>query len=339
MAADTLVDPAGALSLQREKMDVAAIGLREADTLKPGWRRIRCGKGWRFVGKDGASLGNAQRQRCESLVIPPAWQSVWINPDSKGHIQAYGTDAAGRRQYIYHPEWGEAAGAAKFADMLRFADKLPALRTRLKSTIANSDDEFERAVAVVVRLLDVSGLRIGHRRYRESSGAIGATTLQARHLKFKDGVLELAFPSKSGKFQTKQIDDPDLCAQLHDFCGRPGEDLFDLEDGRITAADVNAFIRAAMKAPFTAKDFRTWGGSVAAGDALRRAPEKRAKAVVEAAAEWLGNTPAVARQSYIHPAILRAAETDAPLVLPEGPVRLRAAERTCYGLILRDAEN
>lgn len=325
--------------LQRERLGLDELGLNEANTLKPGWRRQRCGKGWRYRGVKGQALSEAGRKRCVALVIPPAWSDVWINPDPRGHIQAFGMDAAGRRQYIYHPRWGEAAGAAKFGHMLEFADRLPALRSRLKAILAGSDDDLERALAVLVRLLDVSGLRIGHRRYRETSGAIGATTLKSRHLKFVEGAVHLGFPSKSGKFREMVIEDADLCVLLQDYCGRPNDDLFEMDDRRVRAADVNAFLQGVMKAPFTAKDFRTWGGSVAATAALRDMPDAGVKAVVDAAAEWLGNTPAVARQSYIHPAIIRAAESGAPLVPPEGPVRLRAVERTCYGIIHRGKDS
>jgi DNA topoisomerase I len=329
----------GHQALQRETITPESAGLTGADLAAPGWRRSVNGSGWRFRGHDGCAVSGTDRARCLSLAIPPAWRKVWINPDPKGHIQVAGQDAAGRTQYIYHPDWNAAAQAAKYADLLRFADVLPALRGRVKSALAARDDEHLFALAAIVRLIDVAGLRIGHKRYRALSGAVGATTLKSKHVRVSGGRLKLAFPSKSGQFQTVEVEDGELADALESLCGSPGADVFRADGKCISSADVNAFIRSSTGAPFTAKDFRTWGGSVAAAAALRRRPDAGVGHIVEAAADWLGNTPAIARASYIHPAILKAAGEDTPDFRKDGPVRLRADERVCYGLIRRATDS
>jgi DNA topoisomerase I len=324
--------------LARETIGPQSAGLTHTDLKSPGFRRSPQGKGWRFRAPGGGSVSPADRARCLSLAIPPAWRHVWINPDPSGHIQASGEDAAGRTQYIYHPDWNAAAQAAKYADLLRFADTLPALRARVKSALLRRDDPQMFALAAIVRLIDVAGLRIGHPRYRAQSGAVGATTLQAKHVEVSGQCLTLSFPSKSGQFQTVEVEDGELAEALASLCGRPGTDVFRADGRCITSDDVNAFLRAATGSPFTAKDFRTWGGSVAAASALRRRPGAGVQEIVEAAAAWLGNTPAVARAAYVHPAIMEAATQPEPVFFKDGPVRLRADERICYGLIRKTAD-
>ena len=319
--------------LQRSKVSAKGAGLRQSDTEGAGWRRIKCGNGWRYVDDQGACIKGEERERCRSLVIPPAWKDVWICPNSDGHILAMGYDAAGRRQYIYHPVWTEVTSAAKFDDLPLFAARLPALRRRVVGKLKSPVDEKEYALALIISLMDSAGLRIGHRRYRKLSGAVGVTTLQSRHVKSAPEGVCLRFPGKSGRLQNIHIDDPDIGEALQSLCGKPAEDLFDLEDGRIRAADVNAFVAEEVGAGFTAKDFRTWGGSVAATRALLSAPGASVTSVVKAASDWLGNTPAVARSAYIHPSILAAAEAGEETFAREGPPRLRAAERACLGLI------
>lgn len=319
--------------LQRSKLSAKSAGLRQSDTEGPGWRRIKCGSGWRYVDNQGTCIKGEERERCRSLVIPPAWTDVWICPNSDGHILAMGYDAAGRRQYIYHPVWTEVTSAAKFDDLPLFAARLPALRRRVAEKLKSPVDEREYALALIISLMDSAGLRVGHRRYRKLSGAVGVTTLQSRHVKAAPEGVYLRFPGKSGRLQNIHIDDPDIGEALQSLCGKPTEDLFDLEEGRIRAADVNAFVAEEVGAGFTAKDFRTWGGSVAATRALLSAPAASVTAVVKAASDWLGNTPAVARSAYIHPSILAAAEAAEETFARQGPARLRAAERACLGLI------
>lgn len=318
--------------LARLRTSAEEVGLIPADLSTPGWRRVRCGRGWRYLGKRGEPLAGRSREKCQALVIPPAWSDVWINPHPRGHIQAAGQDAAGRRQYIYHPDWQKAMSAAKFEDLPRFAMGLPRLRAALRRKLKAPDDETDYALAVLVSLLDGAGLRIGHRRYRRLSGSIGATTLQARHVQTGADGVQLCFPGKSGQKQIVHIGDGELADALYDLRDMPGRDLFVLQSGRITAADVNRFITRTMGDGFTSKDFRTWGGSVAGtGALLDDAPT--VGAVIRAAADWLGNTPAVARSAYIHPAILAAAEKKIKPVARAGPLKLRSVERVCFALM------
>lgn len=319
--------------LARDRMTAEAAGLRSSDPSAPGWRRVKCGRGFRYLGPDGQALLGASRARCKDLVIPPAWEDVWISPDARGHIQAAGTDAAGRRQYLYHPLWQQAMSLAKFEDLPVFASRLPRLRAALRRRWSAPQDAREFALAVIVGLLDCGGLRIGHRRYRRTTGSIGATTLQTRHVRTGPEGVTLCFPGKSGQPQTVLIEDEDIAAALTDLRQSATRDLFALEEGRITAGAVNSFIAGLIGPGFTSKDFRTWGGSVAATRALLSLRDPSAADVTRAAAEWLGNTPAVARAAYIHPAILEAASLGVRPTDRAGPSRLRAAERTCFALI------
>lgn len=321
------------LSLARHQVSAQMAGLNASDLSAPGWRRVRCGKGWRYLGAHAKPLLGRNLERCRGLTIPPAWSDVWINPDSRGHIQAAGTDAAGRRQYLYHPLWQKVMAAAKFEDLPEFARRLPRLRAALRKQLRSPADDRQFALAVIVGLLDCAGLRIGHRRHRQRTGAVGATTLQTRHLrKGPDGLL-LTFQGKSGQKQSISVEDPEIAAALIDLTKTPGPDLFVLEEGRITASMVNEFIAEMMGVGFTSKDFRTWGGSVTATRALLASPFPSIPEVARAAADWLGNTPAVARSAYIHPAILEAAARNVTPAVRGGPVRLRADERLCYALI------
>ena len=323
--------------LARQRTTAGDVGLQTSDPAAPGWRRVRCGRGWRYLGTRGEPLLGQSRARCQALVIPPAWSDVWINPDRQGHIQAAGQDAAGRRQYIYHPRWQAAMAAAKFEDLPRFAERLPRLRATLRRRLRAPSDEADYALAILVSLLDCAGLRIGHRRYRRLSGSVGATTLQTRHLTASPEGLKLSFPGKSGQKQVVLIEDDELAAALSDLRGAPDEDIFRLDSGRISAGDVNHFIGQIMGEGFTSKDFRTWGGSVAATRALCADPFPSVSAVTRAAADWLGNTPAVARRAYIHPAILEAAERGKTPVARGGPAKLRVAEQICFALITAEA--
>lgn len=320
-------------SLARDRVTAEATGLRSSDLSAPGWRRVKCGRGWRYLGTKGQALPGASRARCKGLVIPPAWRDVWISPDARGHIQAAGTDAAGRRQYLYHPLWQQAMSEAKFEDLPIFASRLPRLRAALRRRWSAPQDEREFALAVIVGLLDCGGLRIGHRRYRRTTGSIGATTLQARHVRTGPDGVTLVFPGKSGQPQTVLIDDEDVAAALTDLRKSATRDLFALDEGRITAHMVNRFISGLIGPGFTSKDFRTWGGSVAATRALLSLRDPSAAEVTRLAADWLGNTPAVARAAYIHPAILEAASLGVRPTARAGPSRLRASERTCFALI------
>lgn len=324
----------GPSSLKRHNLSPAEAGLTATDTTRPGWLRNRRGKGWSFSSQSGDTLSGDARERCVSLAIPPAWQSVWINPDPRGHIQAYGEDADGRRQYIYHPDWRAAAEAAKFADLPRFAERLPRMRSRIRRILTSSEDEHVLALATVVGLMDTAGLRIGSRRHQARTGAVGAVTLCRKHLRFEEDAVTLHFRGKSGKDQRITVDAPELCGAIGRLAdSAESSRIFDGEGRMVREGEVNAFIHDIAGLEFSAKDFRTWGGSAAAAGYLRRAEEPTISGASEAASSWLGNTPAIARNSYIHPAVIEQARSGERWTKTAGPSRLRVDERAAYALI------
>lgn len=282
----------------------------------PGIRRVRAGTGFRYLDAKGRSPSQRHLDRIHALVIPPAWEGVWISERSDGHIQAVGTDDAGRRQYIYHPDWTSGRDRGKFARTLALADALPRARGRATTSLRREALDRERVLAVSFRLLDQAAPRIGSERYLAAHGSRGLTTLQRRNASVEASVVSLAFPGKSGKRQLLEIDDADLAAAVALLAaGRPKSALLAWERGRrrvpLTPAEVNAYVRALTGGSFTAKDFRTLRGTILAAEALARigtvdtkVDRKRAEALaVRATAEGLGNTPAVARGSYIDPRV------------------------------------
>ncbi|MDQ1130141.1 DNA topoisomerase IB [Microbacterium sp. SORGH_AS_0888] len=284
-----------------------------------GISRLRSGEGFRYRRTDGGAVGAGDIDRIRALVIPPAWEDVWICADPRGHIQAVGTDAAGRRQYLYHPDWSAPRDRGKFARALALAEALPRARARVTTTLRRDDDSRERALAVAFRLLDAGAIRIGSRRYLARGGSRGLTTLQRRDATIEGSVVRLRFPAKSGVRADISIDDAELARVLAPMvAGRQSSPLLSFPQGRgrmsLTAADVNAYVRALTGGAFTAKDFRTLRGTIAAAQSLavsgtRRGRSERKKAereAVRACAAVLSNTPAVARASYIDPRLWRA---------------------------------
>ncbi|MDY0907987.1 DNA topoisomerase IB [Microbacterium sp. CFBP9034] len=282
----------------------------------PGFRRVRAGSGFRFLDAKGAPVPERHADRIRALVIPPAWQDVWISARPDGHIQAVGTDDAGRRQYIYHREWSTGRDRGKYARALQLAESLPRARARVTTSLRRSALDRERVLAVAFRLLDQAAPRVGSERYLAAHGSRGLTTLQRRDASVEASVVTLSFPGKSGKRQQLEVDDHDLAAAIELLAaGRPRSPLLAWERGRrrvpLTPADVNAYVRALTGGRFTAKDFRTLRGTILAAEALARigkvdtaAQRKRAEQLaVRATSEALGNTPAVARGSYIDPRV------------------------------------
>lgn len=325
----TIAEP----ELHRRTLEPEDVGLRRCEPGGRGWGRCRSGSGWRFKDASGKTLSDHQKRRCKELAIPPAWKDVWISPSPRSHIQAYGQDEAGRRQYIYHEDWRAACEGAKFEDLPRFAEALPRFRSKVSTVLKTSEDDGALALATLARLIDVSGIRIGNPRSAKTMRTYGAATLKRRHLRLEDGEAILKFKGKGGVEQERHIDDPVLLEALQHLMGLPGPDLFSNPSITVNAGDLNPFIAETMKQPFTAKDFRTWGGSVAAAGYLRRAGEPTIKECAAAAADYLGNTPAIAQGSYIHPAIIAAVKKGGVTITPSGPTRLRSDERWCYGLI------
>jgi len=284
-----------------------------------GYRRLRAGNGFRYVDADGAALPAEERERVVALVIPPAWQDVWISAAPNGHIQATGVDEAGRVQYMYHPGWTAGRDKGKFARALQLAESLPRARARVTTSLRRDELDRERVLAAAFRLLDQAAPRVGSERYLERHGSRGLTTLKRRDAAIEGAVTSLRFPGKSGKKQRLEIDDEDLAIAIALMAaGRPASPLLAYQRSRrrvpLTPREVNAYVRAMTGGTFTAKDFRTLRGTILAADALARigavdtkTDRKRAEVLaVRATAEALGNTPAVARGSYIDPRVFAA---------------------------------
>ncbi|WP_426323039.1 DNA topoisomerase IB [Microbacterium sp. E-13] len=281
-----------------------------------GFRRLRSGSGFRYVDDRGKAPASKHAERIRALVIPPAWTDVWISARPDGHIQAVGTDDAGRRQYLYHSDWTAARDKGKFARALALAEALPRARARVTTSLRRDDLDRERVLAVAFRLLDDAAPRIGSERYLAANGSKGLTTLHRRDASVDGGTVTLTFPGKSGKLQYLEIDDADLAPTVELLAaGRPRSPLLAWQRGGrrvpLTPAEVNAYVRSLTGGKFTAKDFRTLRGTILAADALARIGTvdtktdlKRAEVLaVRATAEALGNTPAVARGSYIDPRV------------------------------------
>ncbi|WP_294943094.1 DNA topoisomerase IB [uncultured Microbacterium sp.] len=302
-----------------------------------GYRRLRSGSGFRYVDADGAALPAAERERVVALVIPPAWDDVWICAAANGHIQATGVDEAGRMQYLYHPDWSTTRDKGKYARALQLAESLPRARGRITASLRRDDLDRERVLATAFRLLDQAAPRVGSERYFTAHGSRGLTTLQRRDAAVSGTVTSLRFPGKSGKRQSLDVDDEDLAVVVEMLAaGRPAAPLLAYARGRrrvaLTPRDVNVYVRTMTGGSFTAKDFRTLRGTILAADALARigttttkADRKRAEVLaVKTAAAALGNTPTVAKSSYIDPRVFaryRRGELLDTTVSPESAIR------------------
>jgi DNA topoisomerase I len=315
--------------------------LRRSDLQKPGFGRRRSGKGFGYLGTDGKPLTDeAAVARIKALVIPPAWQDVWISPDPRGHIQAVGVDAAGRKQYRYHDEWRVARDRAKFDHMVEVAESLPDLRDRLCTDLTTGRGlSRERVLAAIVRLLDMGMFRVGSAQYadRDEDPSYGLSTLRPDHVRTRGKCVILQFTGKSGLEHTVPVDDAEVCAVLKELKRRRrGQDrLFAYWDPAtrrwpvVHADEINDYLKEICGEQMTAKDFRTWHGTLKAAQELAEAgPQpteaKRKKAVAHAmkeVAELLGNTPAVARSAYVDPRVIEHfAEGDVVVVGDEKEV-------------------
>jgi DNA topoisomerase I len=323
-----------------------AAGLRYSSDERPGIVRIASGQGFRYRTPGGVVLRDARKlARIDALVIPPAWRDVWICPDARGHIQATGRDARGRKQYLYHPDWRALRDATKFDRMREFGGALPRLRERIEHDLALPDLPRERVLAAVVRLVDDTLIRVGNEQYRRANGSIGATTMRKRHAEIDGRRITVEFTGKSGKLHHIEIADRRLARTMQQLHELPGRELFTYIDGadgarrRVQSQDVNDYLRDAGGADLTVKDFRTWGGSAICLRALSEigpppSPAAAGRSIAAAIREVstaLGNTPAVCRASYVHPGLLEA-YTAGDL----GPVpsrRLRGLDRWESGLL------
>jgi len=307
-----------------------------------GWTRHRAGRGFAYRDEAGRPLPREQVERIRSLAIPPAWRDVWICPVPNGHIQAVGTDDAGRRQYLYHPEGRVKRDKQKFDRVLAAAADLPRARRQITRDLAASGMPRERAAAVAVRLLDVGYFRIGSDAYADANGSFGLTTLERQHVrKCREGV-RFRFVGKSGVEHTITVDDTDVIAALDRMRARRdrGRRLLAYNEARrwvdLDAAAVNAYLSEVLGGDLTAKDFRTWHGTVLAAAALAESDEpgdtkasrKRAVgAAAEEVAAYLGNTPAIARGSYIDPRVIDLYEAGTTITPPRLTARTSPSRR------------
>jgi len=295
-----------------------AAGLRYVSDEMPGIGRRRCGRGFSYRDASGKTIRDKRvRERIAGLVIPPAWSDVWICPYPDGHIQATGRDQAGRKQYLYHPSWRETRDRLKFERLRAFGELLPELRARVERDLGLEGLPRDKVLAVVVRLLELTGARIGHTRYKRHNGTFGLATLRRRHLEVSGGRVRLRFNGKGEREIDVEFEDAAVAKILKECEATPGYELFRYRDDdgalrTIDAEDVNGYIQRQTGGPFTAKDFRTWVASRKALAELAAAgpagddteAESNVKAAVENVAELLHNTPAVCRESYIHPQVI-----------------------------------
>ena len=295
-------------------------GLRYVNDTMPGIRRKRVGKGFTYIGPDDERITDEERLAWyRRLAIPPAWTDVWICPVKRGHIQATGRDARGRKVYRYHPRWREVRDEAKYERMLAFARALPRIRQRVDEDLGRPGLPREKVLAAVVALLERTRIRVGNEEYARENRSFGLTTLRDRHARIKGGRMTFAFKGKSGKEHEVELADRRLARIVARCQDLPGQQLFQYidDDGirrGVASEDVNAYLREITGEEFTAKDFRTWAGTVLAAMALQEFKEfdsaaeakKNVVRAIETVAEKLGNTPAVSRQSYVHPQVINA---------------------------------
>lgn len=295
--------------------------LRRSDCSGPGLKRIRHGRGFRYLGEGGRPIKSEEELgRIRALAIPPAWEDVWVCSDPLGHLQATGVDAAGRRQYLYHERWRAHRDREKFERMIRFAESLPRLRRRLAKTLRGGELEPSREIvlASAVRLLDIGLFRVGSEQYADEDHGIGLATVRKEHVRVHDGAMEFDYPGKGGLRRRQVIEDPvtvELIGKLKRRRGGP-EGLLAFRNGRtwhdVRSDDINEYLKEQLSDEFSAKDFRTWNATVLAAVTLaadgrevttKTARKRTVNAAVRAVSELLGNTPAVARRSYIDPRV------------------------------------
>jgi DNA topoisomerase I len=293
-------------------------GLRYVNDDEPGIRRVKQGRGFRYIDANGKVVRLvAELDRIRRLAVPPAWTDVWICRDARGHIQATGRDAKGRKQYRYHAHWRQYRDETKFDRMLAFAAALPVLRRRAAAGLARPGLSRDKVLAAIVQLLEKSLIRIGNEEYVRQNNSFGLTTLRVKHVRVNRGTLRFQFRGKSGIRHSVDVNDRRLANVVRQCRDLPGQELFQYVDRggavrRIGSGDINRYVREVTGQDFSAKDFRTWSGTVLAVTALRqlrdagtkRQAEKNVILAVEAVAGLLGNTRSVCRKSYVHPGVI-----------------------------------
>ncbi len=293
-------------------------GLRYVSDNKPGILRKRRGKGFRYIGVDGAPTRDPEvLGRIKSLVIPPAWTDVWICPSPKGHLQATGRDAKGRKQSRYHPRWREVRDETKYERLTTFGTALPTIRERVEHDLALQGLPRQKVLATIVRLMETTLIRVGNVEYARDNHSYGLTTMRGRHVHVDGSTVTFKFQGKSGVRHTIDVNDRRLAKIVQRCQDIPGYELFQYVDGdgehhTVDSADVNDYLREISSQDFTAKDFRTWAGTVLACMMLQEfeafdsdtQAKKNVVQAIKTVAERLGNTPSVCRKCYVHPAVL-----------------------------------
>jgi DNA topoisomerase-1 len=330
-------------------------GLRHADDTRPGFTRKKLRGAFAYFDLNGKRIDDADEiARINALAIPPAYCDVWICPDPRGHIQATGRDARGRKQYRYHPQWRETRDADKFGRMAAFGQALPKIRARVARDLARDGMPREKVIAAVVHLLDSTLIRIGSVEYARENQSYGLTTLRKKHVKIESGRVRFRFAGKSGIEHDVTIDNPRVMRIVRLCADLPGHDLFQYidDDGTrrtVGSADINDYLREVSAADFTAKDYRTWAGSVYAMAALRTLVFESAAdarrhiiATVKDVARLLRNTPAVCRRCYIHPEVIAAFEAgELQALMQPGALRIRRhlkVDEIAFSALLVQAE-
>ena len=331
-------------------------GLRYVSDRRPGIRREREGDKFVYVRADGARVADeADLQRIRKLAIPPAWTDVWICPHVNGHLQASGRDARGRKQYRYHARWREVRDETKYTRMMAFAEALPAIRQRVDEDLSQKGLPRHKVLATVVRLLETTFIRVGNEEYARQNGSFGLTTMRDRHVEVKGSRLQFSFKGKGGKRHRIDVADRRLAAIVKRCRDLPGYELFQYldENGEaqvVDSADVNTYLREIGGQEFTAKDFRTWAGTVLAALALEEfeAFDSQAQCkrnivqAIENVSKRLGNTPAICRKCYVHPAVIEAyaggitlqsLKREAERALAAAPKGLKPEEAAVLGLL------
>lgn len=309
------------MTLPADPIESAAeAGLHYVSDDQPGIRRKRAGSGFSYVDPSGKRITDSQTLlRIKHLVIPPAWTDVWICRDRNGHLQATGRDARGRKVYLYHPRWREVRDAAKYEHLAAFGEALPRIRERVEADLRRHGIPREKVLAAVVKLLEETSIRVGNDEYRSQNGSVGLTSMLDDHAQFEGNKVRFEFIGKSGKQHAIELNDRRLARIVKQCQDVPGQHLFQYLDENgsrhaVGSSDVNAYLKEISDGDFTAKDFRTWNGTVLAMRFLRiceapgsaTAGKKHVSAAIKSVARELGNTPAVARKAYVHPVVLNA---------------------------------
>ncbi|MDQ3539782.1 MAG: DNA topoisomerase IB [Chloroflexota bacterium] len=311
MEASTIVDP---------HLSAKEAGLRYVDVTTPGITRHRAGKGFSYRDADGNRITDRKvRDRIGSLVIPPAWNDVWICPDPDGHIQATGRDLKHRKQYRYHPKWHEVRDETKYERMMQFGRALPGIRERVDADLRRHGLPREKVLAAIVHLLETTLIRVGNDEYAKTNKSFGLTTMRDRHVDINSTTLDFEFQGKSGVQHEIELRNPRLARIVKACQDLPGQQLFQyLDDGgqrhAIGSDDVNHYLKEITGQDYTAKDFRTWAGTVLAAQALAEfevvdtdtIAKKNVVSAIESVAARLGNTTTICRKCYVHPAVIDA---------------------------------